>query len=279
MKLTYLGTAAAEGFPAVFCNCDHCLRARKDLNRELRTRSQAIVDGDLLIDFPPESYLHAVKYELDFSAVKTLLVTHSHTDHFYAQELVNRGYRFAADMKAEMLDIFGNKEVGAVFEEGTRREIRPSVAKGLRFHLVHPYADFQAGDYRVLSLPARHGNKEEALLFCISKGEKTILWLNDSGPLHEEIYPFLAEKGIRADLVSFDCTFADEAHPSSERHMNIFQNIDAREKMVRRGIVKSSAKYYITHFSHNGAPFRERMEQMAAKYGFIAAHDGCEAEL
>ena len=24
MKLTYFGTAAAEGFPAVFCNCDYC---------------------------------------------------------------------------------------------------------------------------------------------------------------------------------------------------------------------------------------------------------------
>ena len=23
MKLTYLGTAAAEGFPAVFCNCEY----------------------------------------------------------------------------------------------------------------------------------------------------------------------------------------------------------------------------------------------------------------
>mgnify|MGYP003290091199 CR=1 FL=1 len=29
MKITYLGTAAAEGFPAVFCNCEYCIKAKK----------------------------------------------------------------------------------------------------------------------------------------------------------------------------------------------------------------------------------------------------------
>lgn len=279
MKIKYLGTAAAEGFPAAFCNCDFCKRARGDLGREMRTRSQAIVNGDLLIDFPPESYVHAMRYGLDLSAVENLLVTHSHTDHFYAQEFVNRGYRFAYRMKTPALSVYGNEEVGAVFEEGTRREIRPAVAEGLQFHCVHPYEDLKVGAYRVLTLPARHGNKEEALLYCISQEGKSILWLNDSGPLLEEVYPFLEKKGIKADMVSFDCTFADEEHPSSERHMNIFQNMEAREKMVKYHIVDQNTKYYVTHFSHNGAPFRDRMEQMAARYGFIAAYDGCEAEV
>ena len=235
MKIEYLGTGAAEGFPAMFCNCEHCRRARTDLQREMRTRSQAIVDGELLIDFPPESYLHAMRGGFDFSAVSYLLVTHSHTDHFYAQEL--------------------------------------------RFHTVHAFADFEAGEHRVLTLPARHGNKEEALLYCVQKKDKTFLWLNDSGPLYDEIYPFLAEKGIVADLVSFDCTFADEKEPSSERHMNIFQNMQARDKMTEYRLVKADTKYYVTHFSHNSAPFREEMERMAERYGFIAAHDGSVAEI
>lgn len=28
MKITYLGTAAAEGFPAMFCNCEYCREGR-----------------------------------------------------------------------------------------------------------------------------------------------------------------------------------------------------------------------------------------------------------
>ena len=134
MKLKYLGTAAAEGFPAAFCNCEHCKKARENVGAELRTRSQAMVDGKLLIDFPAETYLHAVRYGTDLSAIENLLVTHSHTDHFYAQELCNRGYRFALNMTAPVLNIYGNSEVHAVFEEGTRRELRPAVAESLRFH-------------------------------------------------------------------------------------------------------------------------------------------------
>ena len=47
MKVQYLGTGAAEGVPAVFCNCEYCrgLRARMAAGRagrEVRSRSQVI---------------------------------------------------------------------------------------------------------------------------------------------------------------------------------------------------------------------------------------------
>ena len=75
MKFRYLGTAAAEGWPAVFCNCDHCHRAKKAGGRNIRTRSQALINDDLLIDFPSDSYHHALHCGLDFSACRYLLVT------------------------------------------------------------------------------------------------------------------------------------------------------------------------------------------------------------
>ncbi len=52
MKLTYLGTAAAEGWPAVFCNCPCCRQARVLGGKDIRTRSQALVNEDLLLDLP-----------------------------------------------------------------------------------------------------------------------------------------------------------------------------------------------------------------------------------
>src|SRR5699024_7123072 len=50
MKLTYLGTAAAEGFPALFCNCPACREAARLGGRNIRTRSQALINRDLLLD-------------------------------------------------------------------------------------------------------------------------------------------------------------------------------------------------------------------------------------
>ena len=50
MQFQYLGTAAAEGWPAVFCRCKYCLEAQRLGGKNIRTRSQAIVNDDLLLD-------------------------------------------------------------------------------------------------------------------------------------------------------------------------------------------------------------------------------------
>lgn len=279
MKIRYLGTAAAEGFPAVFCNCDACKQARKDLPYEFRTRSQMLIDDRLLIDFPPESYYHAVRYGIDLSAVRTLLVTHSHTDHFYAQEFVNRGYKFAAAMTSPVLHIYANTEVLSVFQEDTRREIRESVAADIHQHCIHPFSEFTAEDYRILSLPANHSFKEEALIYCISGGGKTLLYCNDTGLLEEQCYRFMADRGIMLDAVSFDCTFADTVGQHSARHMGFAENDIVRNKLREYGIAAKNAKYYVTHFSHNSAPLRTRIEAAAHTYGYIAAFDGMQDEI
>ena len=61
MKFRYLGTAAAEGFPAMFCRCDACEEARRLGGINLRARSQALIGEDLLLDFPPDTYAHAMR--------------------------------------------------------------------------------------------------------------------------------------------------------------------------------------------------------------------------
>lgn len=278
MRIQYLGTGAAEGFPAVFCNCIHCTKARQDLGRELRTRSQALIDGLLLVDFPPESYFHAVRFGVDLSAVCTLLVTHSHTDHFYAQEFVNRGYKFASGMTSPLLDIYGDETVREVYEEGIRREIKPEVLSGLRFHTVQPFRHFDAGGYEIFSLPATHTKEEKSLLYCIRREGKTLLYLNDTGLLREECYSFLEKNKIRADFVSLDCTLADDPLPHSPRHMGFEENDIVRDKLVSYGLVHADTKYCVTHFSHNSAPFRSRIEEEGKKRGYLAAHDGAVFE-
>ena len=39
MKIKYLGTGAAEGWPGVFCNCQHCREAREKGGKNICTRS------------------------------------------------------------------------------------------------------------------------------------------------------------------------------------------------------------------------------------------------
>ncbi len=60
MRIKYFGTAAAEGFPGLFCSCEACERARKAGGKNIRTRSQALIDRALLIDFPADTYMHVL---------------------------------------------------------------------------------------------------------------------------------------------------------------------------------------------------------------------------
>ena len=57
MKFQYLGTAAAEGIPALFCNCDICRTAARRGGKELRMRSGALVNDKLLIDLSPDLFV------------------------------------------------------------------------------------------------------------------------------------------------------------------------------------------------------------------------------
>ena len=54
MKLHYLGTAAAEAIPAVWCNCEVCKKIRKTRGKDVRTRSQVLINDDLMVDFPQD---------------------------------------------------------------------------------------------------------------------------------------------------------------------------------------------------------------------------------
>ncbi len=65
MKLTYLGTGAAEGVPSLFCQCDNCKQSRALGGRNIRSRSQALINGELLIDFPADTFWHFIKYNFD----------------------------------------------------------------------------------------------------------------------------------------------------------------------------------------------------------------------
>ncbi|MBN2220483.1 MAG: MBL fold metallo-hydrolase, partial [Kosmotogaceae bacterium] len=90
MRVLFLGTAAYEGHPNVFCDCDNCRKVREAGPDNFRLTSAVLVNDDLLIDFGPNIMAGAQKTESTLFDVRTLLITHSHSDHLY---LPNFGFR------------------------------------------------------------------------------------------------------------------------------------------------------------------------------------------
>ena len=278
MKIQFLGTGAAEGVPAMFCNCENCIRIRGLGEKEFRTRSQVIIDDCLSIDFPPEAYAHSLKYGVQLSELKYLLVTHSHMDHFYAHDFILRGYKYA-QLAEDKLEIYGNNEVGKVFSECTARELKPEVAPHLEVTVVEPYQTFRVGDYSIITIPANHSKTESALLYYVEKGNKGYLHLYDTGRIADEAFDFLAKNGVKADVVCFDCTFAEHTGGDFARHMGIEDNMLMKRKLLKHGIIDDKTKIYISHFSHNCNPTREHLKAIEEEYGVTALYDGFAVEI
>ena len=110
MKITYLGTGAAEGIPAMFCTCELCTKARHDKNKEIRTRSQCVINDDLLIDFPADTYYHFLLNDINMSKIKYIVITHSHQDHFYPEDIALNSPSFS-ESPQPAIQVYANSAV------------------------------------------------------------------------------------------------------------------------------------------------------------------------
>ncbi len=280
MKIKFLGTAAAEGWPAVFCNCENCKRATALGGKNIRTRAQILVNDDLLVDLPPDTYMHKMQYGLDLSKVGTLLVTHSHMDHFYPMELSMRGYCYAHDMQQADLHIFSNEAVKESFEQQSRFEpFADAVKNSLHWHVMQPFDTATCGKYEIYALKAQHTNPEKALFYLIKEGNKAFLQCNDTGYLYEENFAFLETLGIPLDVVALDCTCGSIKVGKTGTHMGAEDCKEIMEKMRGYAFIKPTTRFILTHFSHNGGWTHEQLSDFFLEVGGEVAYDGMEIEI
>ena len=288
MKIKYLGSGAAEGIPALYCNCPLCTRARALGGKNIRSRSQTLVNDDLLIDFGPDTYWHVCRWGVDLSRVRSLLITHAHEDHYTPSELDYRRRPFAylsgnrddpeADRAFPKLDVYiskGSYGYACVrpFEENCLSDENSPVA----FRFVKAFEPFTAGRYSVTPLAAHHAPGFEALVYLVSDGEKTLLYAHDTGILPEETWAYLAAHTPRLSFVSLDCTGMFSTHNTGGgRHMNLERNKIVRDRLIRLGAADESTLWVCSHFSHNGKSTHEELCEALGKEGFVTAYDGME---
>ena len=149
MKIKYLGTATTEGIPAVFCECENCKRSRELGGRNIRTRSQAIIDDTILIDFPADTYMHYLIHNIPLNKVKTCIITHSHADHLYYEEVaMRRNGVFAHLVSEEPLTFYacedGYNKLSSYIRCCNIGE------KDVKTVKIEPYKAFEAEGYKIM---------------------------------------------------------------------------------------------------------------------------------
>lgn len=277
MKIKILGTAACEGIPAAFCRCAVCKAARERGGKELRTRSQALVDGDMLIDLPADTYTHSLNNRFSLADIKYLLITHSHCDHLYPTELQNRARHLVSGDMPDKLEVYCSPFIAGTLND-TLGWLN-NKGSNVEFHAVAPFEPFVCGNKTVTALPADHNGRmgETPYIYLIESGEKALLYGTDTASLSDEIWAYLKKRGVRFSAAVLDCTRAGNSSEPN-RHMNAQDNAAVKERMLSCGIADQNTRFASTHFSHNGGWTYADAQANLSVYGIEAAYDGYQID-
>ena len=272
MKITFMGTGAAEGWPAAFCKCEYCTKAWELGGRNIRKRSCTMVDDKILVDIGPDLLSHVHKHKLDLSLLDGILITHSHEDHLYPLNIGVANPPFATFDKK--IKIYANKKSMA--------KIAPEVKPGGNFELIEvkPFEKFTIGDYTIHPMLATHADDDEnAIFYVIEKDGKTFLNGNDTGVFPPETWEYLRK--LKLDYVSLDTTMGgfDMREVTWTSHMNVEQVGNVKEELMEMGIASERTRFVMNHFSHNGGLLHHELEHEGEKIGVAVAYDGLITEV
>lgn len=287
MNITYLGTAAAEGVPAIFCHCPTCEYARTHRGRELRARAQALIDHTLLLDFGPDMNHHLLSHGLDLSDLEHCLITHVHGDHFLAEQILYRAPGFSTlPVDVRPLNLYGSEDLAALLQASAEPAvsslsgdtIRAALQSGaVRVHTLAPYQQVMIGEYAVTPFPALHGTPHP-YFYSISRDGKTILYAHDTDIFFEPVWAYFREKKLHFDLVSMDCTSGLEPM-EYQGHMNFEKNLILKKRMLAEGVADEKTVFVSNHFSHNGHATYADACAYAEPQGLVVSYDGLSIDV
>lgn len=272
MKFQYLGTSAAEGVPAIFCNCENCTRSRKLGGRNIRTRSQAIIDDSLLIDFPADTYMHYLRFNFPLHQVKSCIITHSHDDHLYERDIIMRKTGFAHIEPNQPITFYAAQSGYDMIKKVTDAYDMPE--SDVKCVKVLPFEKMDIDGYSVTALPATHAEDTSPVLYIIEKDEKSIFYSHDTAIYKNETYEYLKNRQTPFSMISLDCDEGCLEH-ISQSHLSLWQCIELKKKFETDGICDKNTVFVLNHFSHNAKNVvYEDFSKIAEEYGFLTSYDG-----
>lgn len=284
MKLKYLGTAAAEAVPAFFCSCDVCEKSRKAGGRNIRSRSQALINDDLMIDFNPDTYMHMIAHNVDLRKLKTVLITHGHEDHLYPPELSNRASpvtaHFPNDGKDKVpLDVYISGNSLKILNKILKiTRTKPKDKKAFKCNKLVFFKPFETAGYTVTALKAHHAKYLDPAFFIVQKDGRTLLYANDTGYFPKETWEYLESSGVKFDFVSLDCTSTKKGRENGT-HMDLATCCKVKDRLLSNKNADEKTVFCLNHFSHNGGYTYDELVPIAKEKGFLVSYDGMECEI
>ena len=281
-SLTILGSAAAEGFPAIFCGCPACQAAWKYGGKNIRFRTAYKVNDRVRVDFGPDSLAQEYKFQLHSERLRHIFITHPHEDHLYANLLRYRSPGFSAVPEDSFLTVYGSQgtisDIMQLFWSGSGFDGDLSSYK-MKLQIVD-YFDVikpEGEDMEVIPLPASHYFDRPyvgASIYVIRNREKWMLIANDTGELPDATWKFLKEREFKFDIVVCDCTFGTKSIKSG--HLGGECILEIKERLEKMRSITKETKFVVNHFTHNCQSTHEDLQAYFNPHGIFVGYDGME---
>ncbi len=277
VRFKFMGTAAAEAIPALWCECPLCVQTRINKDKNVRRRASYLIDDDTIIDYGPDINWQMNAFDIDPVKVKQVLITHMHNDHLDPVEFYWRRPGFSH--VGRPLDLYGSNVIKEAFMDVARITSSDYTLESMniRFHELVTYQETSAHNLKIVPMKALHAPGKNAQFFVLIRNGKTILVANDTGFPTDDVWEQLVK--FRYDLVSMDCC-AGANHPGwPDCHMGAPTNIAFRKRLLEAGCLKEGCHVIATHFSHNGASSHRELEEALVPEGIEVAYDGMDVVL
>jgi len=252
MKIKFLGTGAGWPLPRLGCKDEIC--SSKD-PRDIRTRSQALINDILLLDAGPDTYSHL--QTVDPTKIKAAAITHEHSDHTFGLWDLSHIYSERGRLK---LKIFINKK--------TLSKIKFAFYPNqFEIVVVKPNIPIKFENLYLTFLPVQH-TKDSSFAILVEEKDKNFLWAPDFTSFSKEAM----DKARRTSSIAMDGSeLKIQTHTS---HQTIMEGVTLGKQF-------KNSKIYFTHLGHRVLPHKQ-LEDLVKKIGgdnFNIAYDGLEIEI
>jgi len=254
VKIHFLGTGAAEGIPAIGCDCAHCTRARNEGGKLARERNAILLSlpgYELLIDCAPDIRSLINKYQI--TKLDGILATRSRYDHI--------GGIKEFEYWPGQLDFLAED---TLFET-IRREHWTEMLDAVMFHLpYYPGSSLYFSRFSIIPFAARR--QRPIFGISVKEGETRVVYTSDT-PSRLTNY---------ARRVMWDCDLLIVNTPTfdkvNENHINTLEAIELKERVGARQMV-------LTYINHENKPHDELEEFVRQVKGVTVAYDGMMLEV
>ena len=279
MKLTFLGTSAANAYPEAFCRCKNCERARLLGGPILRKRSSLLVNDDLLIDLGPDIMTAAQIHAHPLTGLRYCLQTHAHADHLDTSHFLSRSPGYGV-VGAPRLNFYASPATLQLAAQLLEKDCSPGSfldpeiddLLNLEIYSIEPFQSFAAGPYRVTAFPANHDPTTQPLLYAVQSEGRTIFYGTDTAALSEETWQGFHHFKLRFDLVILDHTYGPD-EPVSD-HLSAHQLIEHLARLKAEHLLTENGHIFATHIAHEGNPPHPELIDFAKQHGYEVAYDG-----